>query len=191
MSTYTDYGITRAEALELVHAHLHNENLRRHSLASEAVLRALARHLGEDEELWGLCGLLHDLDAESHPDMGTHTHHTVQVLQERGVATDIVEAIRLHNEAAHQEKRSTPLQHALAAGETVTGLIIASALVRPDKSLAAVQPKSVRRRFRESAFARGADRKVIAECVHCGLEVDDFLALALAAMQGIAEELAL
>ena len=188
---HNHYGITRAEALDLVYAHVHNENLRRHSLASEAVLRALARHLGEDEELWGLCGLLHDLDAESHPDMHSHTHHTVQVLRERGVEANIIEAIRLHNEAAHQDKRGTLLQHALAAGETVTGLIIASALVRPDKRLAAVQPKSVRRRFRESAFARGANRKIIAECEHCGVRVDDFLALALAAMQGIADELAL
>ncbi len=81
----TDYGINREEALALMQAHIGNSNLRKHCLASEAVLRALARHLGEDEELWGLCGLLHDLDAESHPDLHEHTHHTVAVLQARGV----------------------------------------------------------------------------------------------------------
>ena len=186
-----DYGITRAEALALMQERISNSNLRKHSLASEAVLRALAQRLGEDEELWGLCGLLHDLDAESHPDLYEHTLHTVAVLQMRGVHADLIEAIRLHNETAHQDKRSTILHHGLAAGETVTGLIIASALVRPDKQLASVKVKSVRKRFRESAFARGANREIIAECVHCGLEVDDFLSLALTAMQGIATELEL
>ncbi len=174
----TGYGIDREEALALMQAHIENANLRKHCLASEAVLRALAKHLGEDEELWGLSGLLHDLDAESHPELHEHTRHTVALLQERGVHADIIEAIRLHNESAHQDKRTSILHHALAAGETVTGLIIASALVRPDKQLASVKVKSVRKRFRESAFARGANREIIAECVHCGLEVDDFLALA-------------
>lgn len=187
----TEYGINRAEALELMQSHITNANLRKHCLASEAVLRALARKLGQDEELWGLCGLLHDLDAETHPDLDVHTHHTVAILQAQGVHDDIIEAIRLHNESAHTDKRTTLLQHGLAAGETVTGLIIASALVRPDKQLASVKVKSVRKRFRESAFARGANRDIIAECVHCGLEVDDFLALALTAMQAIASELEL
>ena len=187
----TDYGINRKEALALMQAHISNTNLRKHCLASEAVLRALAQRLGEDEELWGLCGLLHDLDAESHPDLHEHTLHTVAVLQMRGVHADLIEAIRLHNETAHKDKRSTILHHGLSAGETVTGLIIASALVRPDKQLASVKVKSVRKRFRESAFARGANREIIAECVHCGLEVDDFLSLALTAMQGIATELEL
>lgn len=100
----TDYGINREEALALMQTHISNSNLRKHCLASEAVLRALARHLGEDEELWGLCGLLHDLDAESHPDLREHTHHTVEVLQARGVHADIIEAIRLHNETAHTDK---------------------------------------------------------------------------------------
>ncbi len=186
-----DYGITRAEALALMQERISNSNLRKHSLASEAVLKALARHLGEDEELWGLCGLLHDLDAESHPDLHEHTHHTVQVLREKGVHAQIIEAIRLHNETAHADKRSTVLHHGLAAGETVTGLIIASALVRPDRQLASVKAKSVRKRYKETAFARGANREIIAECVHCGLQVDDFLALALTAMQEIASELEL
>lgn len=89
------------------------------------------------------------------------------------------------------DKRSRILQHALAAGETVTGLIIARALVRPDRQPPSVKLKSVRKHFHESAFARGADRVIIAECMHCGLDVDDFLAPALTAMQGIAAELEL
>ena len=184
-------GMTREEALALLEQNIHNANLRKHCLASEAVLRAMARHLNQDEEKWGLAGLLHDLDAESHPDLQVHTHRSVEMLRARGVQLEIIEAIRLHNEAAHPDKRSTLIQHALAAGETVTGLIIASALVRPDRQLASVQLKSVRKRFRESAFARGADRSIISECTHCGLELDEFLALALAAMQDIAPELEL
>lgn len=108
--------------------------------------------LNQDEEKWGLAGLLHDLDAESHPGLCRYIPiAALEMLRARGVQLEIIEAIRLHNEAAHPDKRSTLLQHALAAGETVTGLIIASALVRPDRQLASVQLKSVRKRFRESA----------------------------------------
>ncbi len=185
------YGITRAEALELVREHLENENLIKHSLASEAVLRALARRLGEDEEKWGLAGLLHDLDAESQPDLAMHTSETVRILTGRGVDGEIIDAIRMHNEKAHGDRRSTPFHHALAAGETITGLVIATALVYPDRKLASVKPKSVRKRFREKAFARGADREIIRECEHLGLEVNEFCDLALAALCDIADELGL
>ncbi len=185
------YGITRDEALELVREHLDNENLVKHSLASEAVLRALARRLGEDEDKWGLAGLLHDLDAESQPDLTTHTSETVAILSSRGVDPEIIDAIRMHNEKAHGDKRSTPFHHALAAGETITGLVIATALVYPDKKLASVKPKSVRKRFKEKAFARGADREIIRECEHLGLKVGEFCDLALAALCPIAEDLGL
>lgn len=127
MSAHSNYDITRAEVPELG---THPPAQRKSAPAlpgQRGGPAGPARHLDEKEELWGLCGLLHDLDAESHPDRETHTHHTVRVLRERGVAASIVEAIRLHNEAAHREKRSTLLQHAQAAGETVTGLITASA----------------------------------------------------------------
>lgn len=99
-------------------------------------MRSLAAHLGEDAEKWGLAGLLHDLDAESHPDLDIHTRETVRILAEMGVDPEIIEAIRLHNLQAHPgEERSTQFHHALAAGETVTGLVIATALVYPDKTL--------------------------------------------------------
>ena len=186
------FGITREEALELVESHLSNRNLVNHSLASEAVLRALAEHLGEDVEKWGLTGLLHDLDTESHTDLKVHTKETARVLEERGVAPEIVEAIRLHNLEAHPgEERSIPLHYALAAGETITGLIVAAALVNPAKSLAAVKPKSVKKRFKEKAFARGANREIIAECEQLGISVPDFCELSLKAMQEIAPEIGL
>ena len=140
------YGITRAEALELVRGSLSSVHLINHSLAAEAVMRAAARRLGADQEQWGLAGLLHDVDSESQPDLATHTTETVAILQSKGVDPEIVEAIRLHNLTAWPgDKRTTPLHHALAAGETITGLIVASALVIPEKKLSAVKVKSVQK----------------------------------------------
>ena len=189
--TTEKYGISRDQALELVREHITNQNMMNHCLASEAVLRSLARHLGEDEEKWGLAGLLHDLDVERQPDLSSHTHETVEILTDRGIDPEIIEAIRLHNEMAHEDQRSTLFHHGLAAGETITGLVVATALVYPDKKLASVKPKSVRKRYKEKAFARGARREIIAECSHLGLEVNEFCDLALAAMQEIAGEIGL
>lgn len=187
-----DYGITRERALELLHEHLGNPNLIKHCLASEAVMRGLARHFGEDEELWGLTGLLHDLDVElTENDLSRHTHETVRILRSEGVAEEILEAIRMHNEAAHGDRRSARFHHALAAGETITGLIIATALVYPDKKLASVKPKSVRKRYKEKLFAAGADRTIIAECEQIGIPVPEFCDLCLASMQEIAPQLEL
>lgn len=186
------YGIERDEALALVREHISNDNLVSHSLASEAVLRAMARRLGHDEEQWGLAGLLHDLDAETEPDLATHTTRTVKILNDKGVNREIIEAIRLHNLAAHPgESRTTPLQISLAAGETITGLVTAAALVRPEKKLALVKAKSVTKRYKEKAFARGANREIIAECEQVGIPLAEFCALSLAAMQEIAGDLGL
>ncbi len=187
-----DYGITRERSLELLEQHLSNPNMVKHCLASEAVMRALARYFGADEELWGLTGLLHDLDAElTSDDLSRHTHETVRILRAEGVAEEILEAIRMHNEHAHADKRSQKFHHALAAGETITGLITATALIYPDKKLAGVKPKSVRKRYKEKIFAAGADRAIIAECEQIGIPIPDFCDLCLEAMQGIADDLGL
>lgn len=186
------YGITRAEALELVRATLKSVHLVNHSLASEAVLRAAAARLGADQEQWGLAGLLHDLDSESMPDLATHTTDTVAILKKKGVDLEIIEAIRLHNLTAWPgEKRSTTFHYALAAGETITGLIVAATLVIPEKKLALVKAKSVQKRFKEKAFARGADREIIAECELAGIPLAEFCQISLAAMQGIAGDIGL
>jgi len=187
-----NYGMTREEALALVRGRLKNPNLINHSLATEAVLRALAPRFSADPELWGLAGLLHDLDAESQPDLATHTHETAALLQGRGVAAEIVEAIQMHNEKAQKgRRRQDPFHHALAAGETITGLIVATALVYPDRKLASVQPKSVRKRFKERQFAAGADREIIAECERIGIPLEEFCEICLRAMQEVAGELGL
>ena len=187
-----DYGIDRAAAMALVQEHLKQPNMIKHCLASEAVMRALARHLGEDEEQWSLAGLLHDLDAEiTGDDLSIHTQQTVKVLNELGVDPEIVDAIAMHNENAHHRKRSTKFHHALAAGETITGLITATALVYPDKKLASVKPKSVRKRIKEKAFAAGANRDIIKECELIDIPLPDFCDLCLEAMQEIADDLGL
>lgn len=186
------YGIERDEALALVREYVANENLVNHSLAAEAVLRAIAERLGEDVDMWGLAGLLHDLDVELEPNLATHTTKTVEILEGKGVDPVIVDAIRLHNLEAHPgEERTTVLHHALAAGETITGLVIAAALVRPDKKLGSVKPKSVKKRYKEKAFARGANREIIAECEKIGIPIPEFCELSLAAMQDIAGDIGL
>ena len=182
--------ISREKAVDLVRRNIHNDNLFKHCLASEAVLRAMAARLGEDEDKWGLAGLLHDLDAETHPDLAVHTLETVRILTEQGVDPEIIEAIRLHNPTAHPgETRTTVFQHALAAGETITGLVIATALVQPDRKLASVKSKSVKKRMKEKAFARGANRETIMECEMIGIPIADFCSLSVAAMQQIADSL--
>jgi len=184
------YGITREQALQLVMQHIKSPNMLKHCLASEAVMRALAEHVGEDPDKWGLAGLLHDLDAETHADLDVHTRETARILNDIGVDDEIVEAIRLHNERAHpEEQRNSQFQHLLAAGETITGLIVATALVYPDKKLASVQPKSVRKRIKEKAFAAGANRDVIRECETGGIPLEEFCNISLLAMQGIAGDL--
>lgn len=186
------YGIDRKAALELLKQHVKTPNMFKHCLASEAVMRALAAKVGEAPEKWGLAGLLHDLDAETHADLTVHTTETARLLEKVGVTPEIVEAIRLHNEMAHPgETRTTRFQHLLAAGETITGLITATALVYPDKRLASVKPKSVRKRINEKAFAAGANRDIIRECEQGGIPLDEFCDTCLAAMQGISDDLGL
>lgn len=190
--SYEEYGISRDEALALLKSRVENENMVKHCLAAEAVLKAMARKLGEDEDKWGLAGLLHDLDAETQPDLSTHTRETAEILTEKGIDAEIIDAIRLHNPQAHPgEKRTSRFHYSLAAGETITGLVIATALVYPDKKLASVKPKSVRKRIKEKAFARGADRDIIRECELAGIPLTDFCALSLEAMQEIAGDLGL
>lgn len=187
-----NYGITREQAFELVKQHIESPSMIKHCLAAEAVMTALAERVGEDPEKWGLTGLLHDLDAETHTELDVHTQETARILREKGVDETIVEAIRLHNEQAHPgEQRNTQFQHLLAAGETITGLIVATALVYPDKKLASVKPKSVRKRIKEKAFAAGANRDIIRECEIGGVPLDEFCDLSLQAMQGISDELGL
>lgn len=183
-------GISREQALSLLREHVRNPNMVKHCLASEAVLGALAEHLGEDREKWSMAGLLHDLDVEvTDADLIIHGTETVRILRKHGVDPEIIEAIRLHNEKSAGQRRSTRFHHALAAGETVTGLIIATALVYPDKRLAGVKPKSILKRMKEKAFAASVDRDIIRECERIPIPLAEFADICLRAMQSIHEDL--
>ena len=186
------YGIDRDGALTLIMGHIQNPNLIKHCLAAEAVMMALADRWGEDREKWGLAGLLHDLDVEMvNADLSRHTLEAEKILREKGVDEEIIRAVKLHNEQAHGEKRSEPFHHALAAGETITGLIIATALVYPDKKLGSVKAKSIAKRMKEKSFAAGVNRETVMECEKLGMELTEFAELCLNAMKGIADELGL
>jgi len=137
-------SVTRDEAIGLLNQYIKNERMLNHCYASEAVMRALAKKLGRDEEKWGMAGLLHDLDVELvNADLNIHGRQTERILSEKGVEPEVIDAIVMHNETLTNKKRHTELQHALAAAETITGLIVATTLVYPDKKIASVKPKSV------------------------------------------------
>ena len=183
--------MTRAEALDSVKANVENENLIKHMLATEAIMCSLARHIGEDEEEWGLTGLLHDIDVElTEGDMSSHSKLGADLAREMGAGEAMVHAILSHNEA-HGVPRDMPLDKALFCADPLTGLIIAATLVRPDKKLVGLEARSVRKRFKEKGFAAGASREQISLCSELGLELDEFIELGVEAMKGLAAELGL
>ena len=183
--------MTREEALKSIKANIENGNSIKHMLATEAIMRALAKHLGEDEEEWGLAGLLHDIDAElTQGDMHTHSKLGADLARELGANEAVVHAILCHNEA-HGIPRETKLDKALFCVDPLTGLITAAALVRPDRKLASLEAKSVIKKFKQKGFAAGANRQQIALCSEIGIEFDQFIELGLTAMKGIADDLGL
>ncbi len=182
---------SREYYLDLLHGHIKNPKMIAHSLASEAVMRALARHFGADEDEWGLAGLLHDIDVEdTQADSLRHGPEGAALLKAEGFSEEAADAVLLHNEKATPgRRRSTVFQHALAAGETITGLIFAVALVYPDKKISSVKPKSVTKRMKEKLFAASVHRENIMECEVIGLSLDEFAVLALNALIPIQHEL--
>lgn len=182
----------RDQALKLVRSRVKNENLVAHMLAAEAIMGALAERLGGDEQKWRLAGLLHDLDAEETAGtMEAHGTRTVEWLRQEGVADEeVLQAILAHNPANGSSIAST-MDRALFACDCLTGLITAAALIRPEKQLALVALKSLQKRFKEPSFAKGARREDIVTCSELGLELDEFLALGLKAMQEVSDELGL
>jgi putative nucleotidyltransferase with HDIG domain len=183
--------MTREEALNSVRENVENQNTVKHMLATEAIMRALSKRFGEDEEEWGLAGLLHDIDVElTEGDMSSHGKLGADLVREMGASEAVCRAILAHNETLGVPRESM-LDKALFCADPLTGLITAAALVRPDKKLGSVEPKSVRKRFKEKSFAAGASRENISSCSELGLELDEFMELGLRAMQGIAGDLGL
>ena len=181
---------TREQALNRLREHVQNEKTIIHCLASEAVLRALAARLGEDEDRWGLTGLLHDIDVEvTNADPKVHALKAEELMSDFSLDSEMIDAIRMHNDEATGIPRSTTFQHALAAGETITGLIYATTLVYPDKKIASVKYKSVRKRMKEKAFAASVNREHILECEKIGIPLEEFIQISVDAMKEISEEI--
>jgi putative nucleotidyltransferase with HDIG domain len=184
----------RQDAWDLVCEYTQNINLRRHMLAVEAGMRAYARRFGEDEELWGLVGLIHDFDYERYPDVATdgHPNTGAPILREKGYDDTVVRAVLSHATEVTGVERQTRMEHALYAVDELTGLITAVALVRPSKDIRDVKVKSVKKKWKDKAFAAGVHREDI-EAGAAALDIDlwEHVGVVLAAMQGIAGELGL
>lgn len=183
--------MTRDDAMQVLTEHIESPNLIKHALAVEAAMRAYAAMLGEDEEVWGVVGLLHDFDYELYPDLEDHPFRGVEILKARGWPQEVIDGVLAH--AAHTGMvRDTPLKRAIHAVDELTGLITACALVQPDKKLASVKVKSVKKKMKDRAFAAAVDResiKVGAE--EMGLSLDEHIETVLGAMQGASDELGL
>lgn len=181
----------REEAYELLTEYTQSANLIKHALAVEAAMRQYARHFGEDEELWATVGLLHDFDYERYPDLADHPFKGAELLRERGWPEEIVEAVLAHAEHTGVP-RDTRLKQAIFAVDELTGFIIATALVRPDKKLASVEVKSVKKKMKDKSFAAAVKRDEITRGAdELGLSLDEHIGMVLEAMQGIADRLEL
>jgi len=181
----------RIVAWNLLTEFTQSESLRKHALAIEACMRAYARKLAADEELWGAVGLLHDFDYEKYPSAQEHPYRGNEILKERGYSDEIRRAIMSHAEYTGVS-RDTPMEKTLFACDELAGLITATALVKPGRSLAEVDTKSVRKKMKDKAFACSVNRDdIINGAKELGLELDEHITFCIEAMKGIARELGL
>ncbi len=192
----TDSLPSREDALAIVHEYTASESLRNHMLSVEAAMRAYAQRFGEDPKRWGLAGLVHDFDYErfpneSHSATEEHPAEGVRILREKGFPEDILTAILGHANYSGVLREST-MAKALFAVDELTGLITATALVRPSRSVMEVEAKSVRKKMKDKAFARGVSRDdVINGAADLGVDLDEHIAFVIAAMQAVAPSLGL
>ncbi len=203
-----ELGINYEQAKNLLNEYIKDPITKMHCIESEAIMRALARHFEEDaenssfakamEDEWGIIGLLHDIDWELTKDNPEeHCVKAVDILKQAGASDFLIESIISHGYAhesipAYLDKqREGKLQHSLAAAETLTGLIIAATLVQPDKKLASVKLDSLKKKFKQKAFAANCNREVIKECEKAEINLDEFLDIGLKALKEISEELRL
>jgi predicted hydrolase (HD superfamily) len=184
--------MTRDEALELIKSKIKNQNLVKHMLASEAIIKVLAERLGEPEAEWGIVGLIHDLDFEETKETPEkHSLMTADILKDKGFSEEQLQAIKAHNAENTGVARKTKLDFALTCAEQITGLIVACALVQPDKKLASVTPESILKKFKQKSFAANVSRNDIKLCEKLGLKLEEFTSLSLKAMQDISNDLGL
>jgi putative nucleotidyltransferase with HDIG domain len=180
--------LDREKMLDSIYTNVQDRNMVKHMLVTEAIMRSLAGKLGEDEDEWGLTGLIHDIDIELvKDDMSSHSRLGADIAEELGANEGMTHAILCHNEA-HDIPRETRLDKALFCADLLSGLITASALVRPDR-LSGLTAALVMKSFREEGSAAGVNREQVAQCREIGMELEEFISLGIEAMKGIALEL--
>jgi predicted hydrolase (HD superfamily) len=187
--------VTRQAAWELLTAHTKSESLRKHVLAVEAAMRGYARRFGEDEELWGITGLIHDLDFERYPDMDDpvngHPRTALRLFREMGLPAELIHAVEGHAPFLGVP-RTTRMDSALYASDELTGLIMAVAYVRPSKDIRDVEVSSVKKKWKDKLFAAAVNRADIEQGAReLGLDIWEHVGIVLEAMKGIAAELGL
>lgn len=183
--------MNRDEALVLLKQNVTDEHHINHSLAVEAIMQGLAERLHEDKDKYGLAGLMHDIDYDvTYENPEQHSLLGAKILEQSGFPDDIVYAVKVHNEM-HGLERKSLLDKALYAADPTSGFVTAAAMVRPEKKLEKVELKSLKKRFKEKAFARGCSRDQMATCNELGLELDDFLTIALTSMKKCAADIGL
>ena len=182
--------LNRVEALQLLKNYVKNDKIIKHCLAVEAIMRKLANKFNEDEELWGLAGLLHDIDYElTAKDLSKHGIIAEEILKDK-VPKKVLDAIKAHNELTGFNCE-TKMSYALKASDQVSGLIIATALVMPSKKLAEVKVNSLIKKFKQKDFARSVNREEILLCEKLGIPLKEFMEISLKALQEIKEVLSL
>jgi hypothetical protein len=184
--------LNRDDAYNLLTKYLKNKNLIKHSLAVEALMKALAKKFNENEQIWRITGLLHDLDWEmTQNEPEKHSLVAYEILKENGYPEEIAKAIKIHNHLHHLEPE-TLMEKALYSTEEITGLIVASTLVLPSKSIKDLTVTSILKRFKEKAFAKGVNRELInLTPQYLGISLEELTEIALKAMQEISKELEL
>ncbi|MCD6446189.1 HDIG domain-containing protein [Candidatus Bathyarchaeota archaeon] len=183
--------LSRDEALQLVKENVSKENIVKHMLAVEAIMRSLAKHLSENENIWGLTGLLHDIDYEKTMDNPEKHGLVAEEILKGKVSEEILRAIKAHNFEHTGITPETRMEKALIACDAISGLLIACALVMPSKKLEDVKLKTVKKKFKDKDFARGADRKRILFCEEINVPKEEFFEIALNGLKQIASELGL
>jgi hypothetical protein len=192
--------VTREKVIQLLDKYITTEWLRLHMRETEVIMRALAKHLGEDEDLWGLSGLLHDIDydyVDKDPDRHVIEFDNILEMEglkvERDIPLDMYNAIKAHYEEHPKitQKRESNLDYALSASETISGFLVACALVQPDKKISSVRVDSVMKKFKKKDFARAIDRQLIYDIEKTGLTLEEFVEIALKALNEISGEIGL
>ncbi len=180
---------TREDAWKLLNEFTHNPSLIKHALAVEAAMRAYAAKYGEDEELWAVTGLVHDFDYEQHPTAAEHPMVGATILQERGWPAEIIEAIKGHGTYLNVP-RTTPMAKVLFAVDELAGFVMACALVQPDKSILNLQARSVKKKWKDKAFARAVNRQEMEQgAADLGVDLDEHIAFVIEALKPVAQEL--